>query len=325
MIIEKHILQLEDNLKQHIKHLFPKHNFSQIYHYALFPPGKLFRPQLAVATAKDLSPADTSFAELMEIQHPVALLASALELHHVYTLLHDDLPCMDNDDWRRDKLATHKKYGEWQALLAGDGLLNSSYQLLAKINHPNLGRLLKVTTWALGPKGLIQGQVLDLSASDKFDFIQLKKTHQLKTARLIQVAIIGSMLLTEDTNSSSLRPFLDLYKLGNGVGIVFQLLDDLSELEQDSISSHELAANGWINYPIESMDETLKTLSRVHQLLLRYQMKNLKITIGHYFELMRSKIEKSQDSITDHLVKTGNCKSFDLGPVVVALNRIQGH
>jgi geranylgeranyl pyrophosphate synthase len=321
MNIESAIMHLEENLKQHMKLLLPNDPFSDIYCYAVLPPGKLFRPQLVIATACDLSPAEVTYQQLIELYAPTALLASALEIHHAYTLVHDDLPCMDNDEWRRGKIATHKKFGEWQALLAGDGLLNASYRMISMIEHPNLPRLFKVITWALGPKGLIQGQVLDLSSSKLDSFQLLKKTHQLKTARLIQSAIVGGMLLI-DSNHHPNRLLLDMYKLGNGIGVLFQLLDDLSELEQPSISTHELSVNGWIKHPSESISEALRDIETVENLLDRYQMSVMRKSIAHYLNTMETKINKGQESISNHLEKNGGIKVADLRPLMSALNRI---
>ena len=166
-------------LKSAIKHelllCLPKHQSAEFYNYALFPTGKLFRSKLISAFSKDHN--------LNTITNNQILLCSSIEAHHTYTLLHDDLPCMDDDDERRGKPSTHIKFGEWQSLLTGDGLLNISYRLLSKIQSRNLNTILSIYSHALGPKGLIHGQVLDLSEEMNNNFSTLLLTHELKTAR----------------------------------------------------------------------------------------------------------------------------------------------
>ena len=109
--------QLENNLKLHLKSLVPRHAYAEVYDYAVFPPGKLFRPLLAITVTQDLK---LSGANSFEANNNYSLFASFLELHHTYSLAHDDLSAMDNDKERRGKESLHIKYNEWQALLAGD-------------------------------------------------------------------------------------------------------------------------------------------------------------------------------------------------------------
>lgn len=161
---------LTNNLQQHLSELIPlEHYIGQVYKYAVFPTGKMIRPLLVKAVISDFSSElihDSFYINLgPDSNH--AYLASAIELHHAYTLVHDDLPCMDNDTIRRGKATTHLIYGEWAALLVGDGLLNLSYQLLSKIRAECLGDLIRFISWGVGPKGLIQGQVMDLSFADQ--------------------------------------------------------------------------------------------------------------------------------------------------------------
>src|SRR5665647_460467 len=121
----------------------------QVMEYALFPTGKLFRPGLVEAVSIDLN------KSMNEAQ---LHLACAIELHHAYSLVHDDLPAMDNDMMRRGKPATHAQYGEWKAILAGDALLIASFREMLEIDNRQLQKLF---TWATGAKGLIKGQFMD--------------------------------------------------------------------------------------------------------------------------------------------------------------------
>ena len=185
---------LNQALLEHGLQCFPNHSFKEVYEWSLYPPGKLFRPLLALASHLD-SCSELSLESLTHSDN-IAYFCSAVEIHHTYTLIHDDLPAMDDDCERRGRPSSHIKFNEWKAILAGDGLLNASYQLLSKISHQELRNLLKVFSWALGPKGLIQGQVLDLSGEMKNSFQNIVHTHKLKTSRLIQVSLLGGHFLS---------------------------------------------------------------------------------------------------------------------------------
>lgn len=116
--------------------------------YLLENRGKYLRPSLVLALAQDLKQVDQNHY----------WLALCLELHHNYTLIHDDLPCMDNDDLRRGKPTVHKVFGEAHALLLGDIFLAKSFELLANIKSPRLSTLIKIFGFATGAKGLILGE-----------------------------------------------------------------------------------------------------------------------------------------------------------------------
>jgi hypothetical protein len=207
-------------------------------------------------------------------------LATAIELHHAYTLDHDDLPAMDNDLFRRGKPSTHAQFGEWKAILAGDALLISSFDELNKINHFNYNIIHKLMSWATGAKGLILGQFKDLSANGNLDISSVVRIHELKTGRLIQIATLGTYLFTEDIN---LRGKIDFLKLGKEIGVCFQLLDDLSELTSPKISPHEIKINPFIY----SKDETLKVLVKSHSslqiLISKYKLTHLDEMLKDYF------------------------------------------
>ncbi len=263
---------LNENLEQHLSLILPNHSIKDVYQYALFPPGKLFRPLLVAAIAYDI---DGNFSNNHQ------LLASVIEMHHAYTLIHDDLPCMDDDDKRRDKPSTHIAFGEWQALLVGDGLLAASYQLLSKIHSPQQQEIFRFISWALGPKGLIQGQVMDLSNESHNSFDNILTTHKLKTSRLIQAALIGSLLLSGSYKNKKL--YLDIYRLGHNLGISFQLLDDLSEIDEGKIGIHEQEINPFFQYPDQAKRALLDTKQRVEKILKKHKMNNLEILVEKYY------------------------------------------
>jgi geranylgeranyl pyrophosphate synthase len=252
---------LESHLEVHLTKMLPKHLISQAYLYASLPPGKLFRPLLSAGVFLFHNPEQNDAFEHSNTDQ--AKLASFLELHHAYTLVHDDMPCMDNDDMRRGKLSTHKKYGQWQALLVGDGLLGASWQLLSQIKHKNLLFFFSYSTWCLGPKGLLQGQVLDLSEEMTLSFENLIETHKLKTARLIQASLVGGYLLGANTNMKTAKAY---HRLGEALGISFQLLDDLTELTE-TLGEHEKKVNPWTWASVESKEALIKNLNLVTKLV----------------------------------------------------------
>ena len=224
---------IEADLKKALRRYGPRGDFEEVYGYALFPTGKLFRPKLVWALGLD----DGVVTE----NH--RLFAVSIEFHHTYTLLHDDLPCMDNDLMRRGRPSTHVHFNEWKALLAADGLINLSYRVLSEVTHQRSRILLKIFSHCLGPKGLVLGQYKDLSTRKKVSLGRLLNIHELKTARLIQCALIGGRLLGK--NPMTYREGLDLAKLGRCLGIFFQLLDDLSEFSENCPEDLGDAANPW--------------------------------------------------------------------------------
>jgi len=321
--IQENINVIEDNLRSHVEWITPNHLIKNVYIYATLPAGKLFRPQLSLAAAIDFATSKYLKTEnLFNKKSNHAMLASALEMHHAYTLIHDDLPCMDNDDIRRGKPSTHKQFNEWKALLAGDGLLNGSYQLISKINSPYTQTILQLFSWALGPKGLIHGQVLDLSGEMKENFDQLIKTHELKTGRLIQLSLVAGHLLIPDTSCSSsdrYRSSITLAKLGFHTGILFQLLDDLSELA-DPLNEHEKSINPWLNFGMESYQTLLNSLNKSHQLLINHKLTSIHSTMKLYYTKMLTQIEPNISSI-QAVLKVAN-KNINLSPVIDTLHRL---
>lgn len=279
--------KLNKALAHYLSSLTSHHPLKEAYNYAVIPAGKLFRPKLIWNTFLDLDNKNALAVlndEKKFLQHPITLLACAIEIHHAYTLVHDDLPSMDNDLIRRGKPSLHAKFGEWQAILVGDGLLNISYQLLAKIHHSETLNVIKIFSHATGPKGLIEGQVLDLSHEMNLSLENLIRTHELKTARLIQVSLgLSALLATSDKEESC-----GFWRMGYHLGVLFQLLDDLMELTDPKLSEHELAVNPYLKYFSRTFPALLnewqnlktfmikKELPQLEQMLNQYLDKNLK-------------------------------------------------
>lgn len=304
--------QIEQNLRDHLILTLPHHKISEVYEYATLPGGKLFRPHLVWSVVKDLNKSLYEDSVKNKLSGH-ALLASAVEFHHSYTLLHDDLPCMDDDIIRRGKPCTHIAYGEWKALLAGDGLLNISYQLLSKIKNDRTNELIQFFSWACGPKGLIQGQVLDLSGEMTQSFQNIYRTHELKTARLIQVAILGSCILSMPKKRNIEGKIWRYSKL---LGINFQFIDDLSELCESNLSEHELKVNPWLHYSERTYQELYKNLIEFQKLSDELNLKNTNEIVQNYYKTMSNSIVEAKPTIESHLSKN----EIKLEPIILLLN-----
>jgi geranylgeranyl diphosphate synthase type II len=184
--------------------------------YSLHGEGKRFRPLLAVLTAESIGHAP-------EIALP---LATAVEMVHTYSLIHDDLPCMDNDDFRRGRPTNHRVYGEAGALLAGDALLTMSFGVLAQTPSASAATAVALLSEAAGPRGMVGGQVLDVQA-DRPNLDLLKEIHKRKTGALIRVSVEASALLCQA--SSQQQQHLRAY--GEHLGFAFQLADDVQDYD----------------------------------------------------------------------------------------------
>lgn len=191
--------------------------------YSLFAGGKRVRPILAIAAAESLG---AKTAELLP-------LAGALELIHTYSLIHDDLPAMDNDDFRRGMPTCHKAYGEAIAILAGDGLLNMAFEVLSDPRRTKAvpaGRLLAITreiATASGVFGMVGGQVVDMESEGKdVDFPTLEYIHTHKTGALIRASVRVGALYAR----AGKRQFTALTHYGEMVGLAFQIADDILDI-----------------------------------------------------------------------------------------------
>ena len=159
-------------------------------------------------------------------------MAASIELMHTYSLIHDDLPAMDNDDIRRGQASNHIKFDEATAILAGDALQALAYETIA--SSPNLTELqkiesIKALTSACGYRGMILGQQYDLDAENNaYDDIQ--KIHELKTGKLIQVAITMPHLGNEKQDNERMI----LHEIGKDLGLAFQIMDDVLEASSDT-------------------------------------------------------------------------------------------
>ena len=183
--------------------------------YSMFAGGKRLRPALAMA----------SFEACQGEGEAVLLAAAALEMTHTFSLIHDDLPCMDNDDFRRGRPTNHKVFGEAIAILAGDSLLVYAFELLAKTGRPEC---IATLARALGTKGMLGGQVVDIQSEGKqVGLDTVNYIHNHKTAALIEASLVlGAQLAGADRDS--IQAF---GSFGNKIGLAFQIVDDVLDLE----------------------------------------------------------------------------------------------
>ncbi len=195
--------------------------------YSLLAGGKRIRPILAIA----------SYEAHGGNPDEIVPYASSLELIHTYSLIHDDLPAMDNDDLRRGKPTNHKVYGEAIAILAGDALLTEAFSILSDntycrtIKETNLLKALREISIASGYKGMVCGQVQDiLSENAAPDKNTLQFIHLHKTAALISTSVKLGHTLSEGSNDE-LRA-ITIY--GNNIGLAFQIIDDILDVEGDT-------------------------------------------------------------------------------------------
>lgn len=277
---------LEKNIKIHLKKVATSHNpLLKVMEYSCLPAGKLFRPKLCIATFADTFGKVSTLKALNDPYSPLSLCCTSLEIHHAYTLVHDDLPCMDDDDTRRGRPSTHKQFSEWEAVLAGDALLHHGHSLLTKIESPKLKELLIFFNWALGAKGLILGQVYDLSGKMRISFENILHTHKLKTARLIQTSLYMGLWCSQEKRNLSYNEVKFILKLGEAIGITFQLLDDLSEGTEE-LGKHEKEVNPFITYPHESFSSLLDKLDFINKSVTGEEKLFLKEVLKIYFKKM---------------------------------------
>ena len=201
---------------------FPSSVFEAM-RYSLFAGGKRVRPILAIAAAEALGAKTTGLLPI----------AGSLELIHTYSLIHDDLPAMDNDDFRRGRPTCHKVYGEAIAILAGDGLLTMAFEALSDprrlkaVPANRLVPIIREISIASGVFGMVSGQVVDMESEGKdVDFPTLEYIHTHKTGALIRASVrVGAMYA-----KAGEKRMKALTRYGEMVGLAFQIADDILDI-----------------------------------------------------------------------------------------------
>jgi geranylgeranyl diphosphate synthase, type II len=218
--------QFDDRAHQYFAALSKSDHCSAILEdskaYSFFSGGKRFRPFLSFLTGQSLL---LNFDDVFPI-------GMATEMIHTYSLIHDDLPCMDNDDFRRGQLTNHKKFGEDIALLTGDALLTDAFALLTtlpSVKAQTTIRLIQHFSLAIGSLGMVSGQIKDMKVDAETNLQQLFKIHYLKTGKLIENSIVGVAIWAE------LNPIeIELFRsYGKSLGLAFQIKDDILDLKDN--------------------------------------------------------------------------------------------
>jgi len=222
--------------------------------HSTFAGGKRLRPILCMEAARMLAGT---------LPDGVEELAAALEMLHTYSLIHDDLPALDNDDLRRGRPTCHKAFGEATAILAGDALQTYAYEVMARLRCPAESRVRIIAEVAHGTgtiEGMIGGQVVDLEAEHAApDPATLEYIHNAKTAALITACLVSGGLYAEGSTAdiAKLRAF------GRSVGLAFQIVDDVLDVTQSSEQLGKTAgkdsATEKLTYPaLYGVEESLK-------------------------------------------------------------------
>lgn len=251
------------------KYLPPADTYPKIIHeamhYGVTAGGKRLRPLMALAAAEAVGEKN------YEVLNP---LLCALEYIHTYSLIHDDLPAMDNDDLRRGKPTCHRVYGDGIAILAGDALLTYAFELLTKLAKPyghfshelTLQIILKIS-YDIGTRGLIGGQVVDLDSENKLvDLDTLEFIHKHKTGALFKTSMLTGAMLGNATKEQ----IVSIGSYADALGLAFQITDDILDVKGDTallgktVGSDERKQKA--TYPsLLGMDEAEKLLNKCVQ------------------------------------------------------------
>ncbi|MFH1350501.1 MAG: polyprenyl synthetase family protein [Pseudomonadota bacterium] len=227
--------------------------------YSLFAGGKRLRPILCLAGAQAVGGEDRQ----------VLPVACALELIHTYSLIHDDLPVMDNDDLRRGKPTSHKVFGEAVALLAGDGLLTEAFHIMATMDLPEgiepraLLKVIGLIAQAAGYQGMVGGQVVDIQSEGKeVDLSLVDFIHAYKTGTLIAASVVSGAIL----GGGDAQQVEAIGSYGKQTGLAFQIADDILNIEGDSQKLGKAvgsdAEKGKMTYPAAMGLERSKEIQR---------------------------------------------------------------
>ncbi|MES2205114.1 MAG: farnesyl diphosphate synthase [Pseudomonadota bacterium] len=222
---------IQRHVEKNILSYLPKRdeNYPQLddaLRYAIFNGGKRLRPALVYFTG-------AMFGATQEALNPVAC---AVEMVHCFSLVHDDLPAMDNSDYRRGKLSCHKVFNEDVAILAGDALLTLSFEILsnhqnAPLSHSTRLALIHMLCKATGSEGMVGGQIMDIKNSAKYNQQQLEKLHRLKTGALIKASILMGALCTPSPLLAETQHRLNDF--ADTLGLLYQVCDDILDVIAD--------------------------------------------------------------------------------------------
>ena len=241
-MLQDFLSQTRDQVSRNIKKSIGQSNLIEdAMSYSALGNSKMIRAALIIASGK----INKNISESSLIT-----LASAVELIHTYSLIHDDLPSMDDDDLRRGKDSNHIKFGEANAILAGDALQSLAYEIICDENSLDARykvEAIKMISKACGKNGMVFGQYLDINAeTKKIDEEMMENIHNLKTGRLIECsAMLGQISNEDDLQKDSIKNF------GKKIGLAFQITDDILE-----ITSNEATLGKNINSDVKNRKAT---------------------------------------------------------------------
>lgn len=217
---EQHLGHLNKYLEVYLSRLNGEQTLKDAMFYSVSAGGKRIRPMLILAICNEAK---------RKIDEDVYAVAGSLELLHTYSLIHDDLPEMDNDDLRRGQLTNHKKFGQAIAVLAGDGLLTTAFECIGntKLDDSVKAKLMTALAKAAGPQGMVSGQVADIEGEKKhLTLAQLQLLHQRKTGALIAYACYAGSLL----GGVSTEQQKEIHQFAMAFGLAFQIYDDILDV-----------------------------------------------------------------------------------------------
>lgn len=231
-VFQEYLTSQRNLVDQHLPGLFPAEGEApktllEAMRYSLFSSGKRLRPILVLAGAEAIG---------QEIS-PLLPVACAMEFIHTYSLIHDDLPAIDNDNLRRGRLTSHKVFGEAIAILAGDALLTHAFQILSSratggyFSSESVLRLIHEVALASGTSGMVGGQVVDIQSEGRnVSTDTLNYIHSKKTGALIEISVKAAAVLTgvNDWRYDSLASY------GKKIGLAFQIKDDILNVTGDA-------------------------------------------------------------------------------------------
>ena len=237
------LVRVEDALSRWISPQAPA-GLGEAMRYAVLDGGKRLRPLLVLAAREAVADATKDAA----LDEAALRAACAVELIHAYSLVHDDMPCMDNDVLRRGKPTVHVQFGEAQALLAGDALQALAFELLtpdaSAIPDGVQARLCRLLATAAGHAGMAGGQAIDLaSVGMALNEDQLRQMHRLKTGALLE----GSVMMGAACGDTSPQALSGLKRYGEALGLAFQVVDDILDVIADSATLGKTAGKDAAN------------------------------------------------------------------------------
>ncbi len=245
----------QDNFEQFLEKVLDNCEDSLVkeaMNYSLLAGGKRIRPRLLFSVANSYG----------ANYHDMMLCGCAIEMIHTYSLVHDDLPAMDNDTLRRGKNTCHIQFDEATAILAGDGLLTYAFELLSNVESKNALMLVKELAKYSGMNGMILGQTLDVE-SDHSNYQELVKSHTLKTGCLFACSLRMGAIISDSLN------YLDLLEdIGFQLGVAFQIQDDILDYQgsiESGKSSSDIANNRNTATSVLGLEGAITEYNRVYQ------------------------------------------------------------